>query len=65
MSSNDKSEPPSPTTPPTTPNLEPSQEPTQVETTKFIHPLMMASAMAMVQQFQKIGQTSTNPSPSK
>jgi hypothetical protein len=62
MSSNDKSESTPPNTPPATPNIEPSQEPTDVETAKSIHPLMLASAMAMVNQFKKVGQTTTNPS---
>jgi len=62
MSSNDKRESAPPTTPPTTPTTESLQESIEQPKTT-IHRLAMASAMAMVNQFQKI--ENTNPPPTK
>jgi len=57
----DKSDPILPDTPPTTPTLESMQAREQPKTA--IHRLAMASAAAMLNQFQKISPALTNPSP--
>jgi hypothetical protein len=64
MSSNDKSEPEIPVTPSTTPIIQSLQESTDSQPKTTIQRLAMASAMAMVNQFQKIGD-STNSPPTK
>jgi hypothetical protein len=65
MSSNDKSEPEIPVTPSTTPIIQSLQESTDSQPKTTIQRLAMASAMAMVNQFQKIGNDSTNSPPTK
>ena len=59
----DKCDPILPETPPTTPTLESMQASEQPKTT--IHRLAMASAAAMINQFQKVAPTPTIPPATK